>query len=158
MAMCTSPSFPQVRIRTPGDWAHGAIEFSSKPGPIRTYSMGRAPWRWSSPSACQNHLFPAHYKLAAADTQSQTLTGLAAGGFLAHARRTVPSPTPNWRAIARHETPEARREAIRVAFTTTRGRPSLLPFERALRRPARTLSRIKSRSRVATAATMVNTA
>jgi len=60
-------------------------------------------------------------------------------------------------AMCRHERPLARRPAILAASTAIRGRPSVLPLARALRRPARTRSTIRLRSSSATAPKTVKT-
>jgi hypothetical protein len=77
--------------------------------------------------------------------------------FLNFGRYTVPSPIPSCVAIFAQESPRARKRAIWARSTITRGRPSLLPFARAFRNPARTRSAIKLRSSSATAPRTVKT-
>ena len=72
------------------------------------------------------------------------------------ARCNVASPTPSSEAIARKESPCARSAVTLPASTILRGLPSVFPFARAFRNPARTRSTIKLRSNSATASRTVN--
>jgi hypothetical protein len=72
--------------------------------------------------------------------------------------RTVPYPTPRFAEICRRLWPSAFNWRIRSRSTVAFGRPRRLPFARAFRIPALTLSRIKSRSNCATADTIVKSA
>src|SRR5579864_1015014 len=63
------------------------------------------------------------------------------GRFFA-AAKTEPTETPSFRAITRQETPAFRMDLICSASIDFLGLPSFLPFARACRRPARTLSTI----------------
>jgi hypothetical protein len=59
--------------------------------------------------------------------------------------------------IVWQDAPDARRLAIFAASTVTRGLPSVFPFARAFRNPARTRSTVKLRSSSATAPKTVKT-
>src|SRR5579859_2980280 len=71
------------------------------------------------------------------------------------ARRAVPSPMFNCLATARHDAPLERSSSIAKTSTTTHGLPSVFPFARAFRKPARTRSAIRLRSNSATAPSTV---
>src|SRR5271157_1206087 len=70
----------------------------------------------------------------------------------------LPLLTLRVRHTCDHENPSRRSSATRSASTLAGGLPNFLPLARALRRPARTLSRMRSRSSCATADTIVKSA
>jgi hypothetical protein len=81
-------------------------------------------------------------------------------GFLADARavrRTVPSPNPRYAPIFAHDNPCERSVAILARSTATRGRPSVVPLDRAAAMPDFTRSRINSLSNSAMLAKIPNT-
>jgi hypothetical protein len=70
-------------------------------------------------------------------------------GSVWNARQAVPTPTPSFSEICRHDAPEPRRRATWAASIDARGRPSRMPLACALRSPALTLSWISAAPRYA---------
>ena len=85
-------------------------------------------------------------------------TGTLPSGKRVTDRWALPLLTLRLRHTWDHESPSLRNTATRAASTLARGRPNFLPLARAFLRPARTRSRMRSRSSCATADTIVKSA
>ena len=91
-----------------------------------------------------------HSQAVAFAPDSWFLGKAGVSGKLLKARCAVPLVSCNSSQISRQERPRARRAAILLASTITRGLPRCLPLARAFRRPARTRSAVHAAVKIVT--------